>query len=85
MRPKLQQSQKALFFQNFIGCPTVQFLNFNAVNHRKGSLLIYFLPQKVLKTSLAFFLFLEFNNKIRAQKSHFWLKFAPKMPKNYFL
>ena len=62
---------KSHFFQNFIGCPTVQFLNCNVVNHRKGSLLIYFLPQKVLKTSLPFYLFLDFNNKIRAEKALF--------------
>merc|ERR1711951_100352 len=49
---------KSPFFQNFIGCPTEQFLNCNVLNHMEGSLLIYFLPQKVLKTSLAFFLLL---------------------------
>ena len=53
-----QNNLKKPFFQNFIGCPTVQFLNCNVLNHRVGSLLIYFLPQKVLKTSLAFFLLL---------------------------
>jgi len=37
----------------------------------EGSLLIYFLPQKVLKTSLAFFLLLEFKKKIRAEKVNF--------------
>merc|ERR1711951_234420 len=51
---------KKPFFQNFIGCPTVQFLNCKVLNHMDGSLLIYFLPQKVLKTSLDFSCFCEF-------------------------